>query len=180
LAEYIKVTRWDKKAKTFQRLREEIFRRAAGRDISKYYKEIAADLTSAFLPLADFHALRGLVTPATRAALREPDPADDVDVHKALMHELDYASSVYAYHDDDPAKVDAAGRVIAGLMTVGLETKWYSPLYTLLAVFALVNFKSQPRLFRFQDLDGDPIKTINLAFFGAVGIDVSHIFSEQK
>lgn len=182
LVQYIEVNRCDAKAAAFQKRREEIFRELSAKNIRRYYREVAADLTSAFLPVANFADLRERLPaeirwPLQTFASKFDDPSDEV---KCLMHALDYATTVHSHHSNDAKLVEEAAGIFGALLQVALETRWFSPLQVLLGASALVNFKSQPRLFPEAAIGEDFLQEVNLAFYGAVGVDVSRAFGEHS
>lgn len=173
---YIKAEKCDARAGHFQERREAIFWQLSNNNLYKYYREIAADLTAAFLPVADFSELYELLYPETKKEFEDLRSTDD---DKILMHFLDWATWIFALKED-PAERKRAGKIVGDLIHIGFETELYSPLQIVLGVHALINFKIQPRFFGPNVLGQDIIKTTNMAFFGAVGIDVSHAFKDEK
>jgi hypothetical protein len=162
------------RAREFQGRREEIFHELSGKNLSKYYKEVACDLVAAFWPLVDFCELYPLLSSKLQGTFQKAQTKQDL-----LLDALDYASWAYAQNSDS-TRVREADQILTRLVDIGFESGWFSPLQILLSIATLVNFKIQPRAFDLGALGSDFIKQANVAFFDAVGIDVRHVFVKGK
>lgn len=151
----------------FQSLRELMFERYEKKNVKTYYKECAADLTAAFFPVADFWEIYHRLSPETKERFARVNKTGDI-----LLNALDDATTIYA-STSDPVARRKADTMIGGIQRFAFESKWCSPLQILISMLALVNFKSKVRVFDEEAIGANFIKDFNLAFYGAVGIDLT-------
>lgn len=153
----------------FMENRDQILSKASCFDIYRYYKEVAADLVAAYLPVSNFDLLYEKLPQKLKMAFmpvkNDPDYLTDI---------LDLIACFFASDDfseeDNPQEIY---RFLTMLLRIAYDTTWFLPKYIFLSLANLVNFYAKTRVFHVTD-DQTTHRLVE-SFYISIGIPVSYI-----